>query len=73
MNKQNFSYWGTVNPNNDLIKGTTRSVLKVTVWEVIGGFEVIGPYFTEDINSNTVAGNQVDHQKMIETFYLPQL
>ena len=54
-----LSCWGTTNPNNDLIEETTRSVLKVTVWVVIGRFEVIGSHFFEDANGKTVKVNQV--------------
>ena len=73
MNKQDFRYWGTENPKDDLIEETPRSVRKVTVWVAIGWYGVIGPYFFENENGETVTVNQENYRDMIENFYIPEL
>lgn len=73
INKQNFRYWGTQAPNEEAIEETTRSALKTTVWVAIGWYGIIGPYFFEDQNGNTVTVNQINYREMIENFYLPEL
>ena len=55
VNKQNFRYWGTENPSNEIVDESPRSELKVTVWVAIGWYG-IGPYFFFD--GRTVTVNQ---------------
>ena len=60
VNTQNFRYWGTGNPGNELIDERPRSVLKVTMWMAIGWYGMIGPYFFEDDDGRTATVNQVN-------------
>ena len=73
VNKENYRYWSTTSPSNDLIEKTTIFVRKVTAWIEIGWFGVISSYFLEDPNGNAVTVNLVNCREMTETFYLPQL
>ena len=38
VNKQNFRYWGTENPSNEIVDESPRSELKVIVWVAIGWY-----------------------------------
>ena len=73
VNTQNFRYWGTENPGNELIDESPRSVLKVTMWVAIGWYGIIGPYFFEDDDGRTATVNQVNYRQMIKGFFIPEL
>ena len=73
VNMQNFRYWGTENPGNDLIDESPRSVLKVTMWVAGGWYGIIGPYFFEDDNDRTATVNQVNYRQIIKRFFIPEL
>ena len=73
VNKQNFRYWGTENPSNEIVDESPRSVLKVAVWVAIGWYGIIGPYFFENDDGRTVTVNQYNYRCMIQEFYLPEL
>ena len=74
VKKQNFRYWGTENPSNEIVDESPRSVLKVTVWVAISWYGIIGPYFFEnDDDGRTVTVNQDNYRHMIQEFYLPEL
>ena len=73
VNKQNFRYWGTDNPNNEIVDESPRSELKVTVWVAVDWYGIIGPYFFENDDGRTVTMNQDNYRHMIQEFYLPEI
>ena len=75
VNKQNFRYWGTENPSNEIVDESPKSVLKVTVWVAIelAGMVSLGPPFFENDDDRTVTVNQDNYRHMIQEFYLPEL
>ena len=73
VNKQNFRYWEAHNPENEQVNESPRSVLKVTAWVAIGWDGIIGPYFFENDDGKTVTVDQINHRRMLEKFYLPEL
>ena len=48
VNKQNFRYWETENPDNASIELVPRTVFKVTMWVVVGWYGIIDSNFFED-------------------------
>ena len=60
IKKHNFRYRGTENPGDELVDGSSRTVLRVTVWMAVGWHGIVGPYFFEDDDGRTTALNQVN-------------
>ena len=52
VNKQNMRYWSPVNPKE--LHEMTLPSPKVTVWSGVGAFRIVGPYFFENDNEETV-------------------
>lgn len=71
VNKQNFRYWANENPRR-LHQKPLHSA-KVTVWCAISSYGIIGPYFFEDDNHNTLTVNSERYVSMIETFLTQEL
>lgn len=71
VNKQNYRFWGTENPR--ILHEVPLHPLKVTVWCGIYGRNVIGPYFFEDGDGNTITVNGEHYRTMIRDFLLPQI
>jgi hypothetical protein len=71
VNKQNMRYWSPVNPK-ELHEMPLHSP-KVTVWCGVGAFGIVGPYFFENDNEETVIVNSERYVTMLEGFVEPQL
>lgn len=71
VNKQNMRYWSPVNPM-ELHEKALHSP-KVTVWCGVGAFGIVGPYFFENNNGQTVTVNSQRYVNMLEGFVAPQL
>ena len=71
VNKQNMRYWSDVNPL-ELHQKPLHSQ-KVTVWCGFSAFGIIGPYFFEDQNGNTVTVTSDRYVAMLNEFVFPQL
>ncbi|KAL4142309.1 hypothetical protein QTP88_004793 [Uroleucon formosanum] len=70
VNKQNFRYWATENPQE--IHQRPLHSPYVTVWCAVAEFGVLGPYFFEENGQKvTVTADRYCH--MIETFLRPNL
>ena len=50
-----------------------RSVLKITVWMVIGCDVIIGACFVENDDSRTVTVDQINYRREFKEFYLLEL
>ena len=71
VNKQNIYFWTEENP-----KETTEISLhseRVTVWCGIHEHRIIGPYFFEDGNGQTVTVNGQQYSDMINDFLIPKV
>lgn len=62
--KLNMRYWSPVIPKELHQKASP----KVTVWRGIGTFEIVGPYFLENNNGETVILNSQRYVNMLEGF-----
>jgi hypothetical protein len=71
VNKQNMRYWSPVNPK-ELNEMPLHSP-KVMVWCGVGAFGIVGPYFFENDNEETVTVNSEHYVTMLEGFVEPQL
>lgn len=71
VNKQNQRFWASENPRE--IFETPLQTAKVTVWCGITSSRIIGPYFFEDVNGNTVSVNGDRYRQMIQEYLLPEI
>ena len=71
VNKQNMRYRSPVNPK-ELHEMPMHSP-KVTVLYGVGAFGIVGPYFFENDNEETVTVNSECYVTMLEGFVEPQL
>ena len=71
VNKQNMRYWSPVNPK-ELHEMPLHSP-KVTVWCGVGAFGIVGPYFFQNDNEETVTDNSERYVTKLEGFVEPQL
>ena len=71
VNKQNMRYWSPVNPK-ELDEMPLHSP-EVTVWCGVGAFGIVGTYFFENDNKETVTVNSERYVTMLEGFVEPQL
>ena len=71
VNKQNMRYWSPVY-TTELHEMPLHSP-KVTVWCGVGAFGIVGPYFFENDNEETVTVNSERYVTMLEGFVEPQL
>lgn len=71
VNKQNMRYWSSVNPQ-ELHQRPLHSP-KVTVWCGVGVFGIVGPYFFETDDGQTVTVNAERYVTMMEDFVAPKL
>lgn len=71
INKHNFRYWSDNNPRS--LHATPLHSQKVTVWCAISSKGIIGPYFFEGCNGETVTVNTERYSDMLVTFALPAL
>lgn len=71
VNQQNCRYWASENPK--LMHETPLHSPKVTVWCAVTGTDVIGPYFFQDDNGNTVTVTSERYRQMITEFFLPEV
>jgi hypothetical protein len=71
VNKQNTRFWATENPR--LLLETPLHSERVTVWCAISSQHIIGPYFfqNEQGDSLTVTGDR--YRQMLQNFFIPQL
>jgi hypothetical protein len=69
VNKQNLRYWSSVNPK-ELHEMPLHSP-KVTVWCGVGAFRIVGPYFFENDNEQTVTVNSECYVTILENFLEP--
>ena len=69
VNKQNTRFWGTENPR--VIHQHELHPLKVTIWCGVTSERVIGPYFFEDEDGNTVTVTGDRYREMLENFLRP--
>jgi hypothetical protein len=66
-----MQYWSAVNPK-ELHEMPLHSP-KVMVWCGVGAFGIVGPYFFEHDNEETVTVNSDRYVAMLEGFVEPQL
>lgn len=71
VNKQNSRYWSHENPREK--HETPLHSPKVTVWAAISSRGIIGPYFFENNNGQTVTVNSDRYAAMIRDFFGPAL
>lgn len=71
VNKQNCRIWGSEKPRPN--EEQPPSTAKVTVWCAIWANGIIGPYFYESEQGNSVAVNSLRYQQMLKSFLLPKL
>lgn len=71
VNKQNFRFWSENNPCN--LHEKTLHSQKVTVWCVMSSLGVVGPYFFESENGNTVTVNSERYAEVLVNFAFPAL
>jgi len=71
VNKQNCRIWGSENPQ--VIEEMPLHPDKVTVWCALWSKGVIGPYFFEDANGQTVTVNSERYGRMIRDFFWPAI
>lgn len=71
VNKQNSRFWATENPQ--ILHETPLHPQKVTVWCAVCSLTVIGPYFFEDEDGDTVTVNGERYRHMLEDFLAPNL
>ena len=71
VNQQNCHYWTLENSRKLHTKPLHNP--KVMVSCAVGKAAVIGPYFFEDNNGNTVIMNSESYTEMIKNFFVPQL
>ena len=64
VNKQNYRIWASENPR--VIHEHPLHALKVTVWCGITSSRIIGPYFFEDVDGNTVTVNGNRYRQMLQ-------
>ena len=71
VNRQNSRFWALENPH--LIHENPLHSEKVTVWCAISAQHIIGPYFFDDENRDTVTVNGNRYRTMLQSFFLPGL
>lgn len=71
VNKQNFRFWGTDKPNMYAEKPLHGE--KVTVWAALSSSGIIGPFFFQDSEHNTVTVNSERYLRLLKTKFLPAL
>ena len=71
VNKQNCRFWSEDNPQ--IIHQSPLHPEKVTVWSAICSTGIIGPYFFEDENDETVTVTGERYRHMIQNFLIPEL
>ena len=67
VNRQNFRYWGSENPNLKPQEKPLHSP-KVTAWVAMSSKGLIGPYRFEDQRGSTVTVNQHNYQEVVLKF-----
>ena len=71
VNTQNFRIWGSENPH--VIVERPLHPPKVTVWCALWSGGVIGPYFFENDDGETVTVNGERYGRMLTDFFWPQI
>ena len=71
VNRHNCRYWAPQNPQ--MTHELPLHSPKVTVWCGVSGFGIIGPYFFQNDNDQTVTVNSQRYVAMLRDFLLPQL
>jgi hypothetical protein len=71
VNKQNMQYWSPVNRKEQ--HEMPLHSPKVTVWCAVGALGIVGPYFFENNNEETVTVNSERYVTMLEGSVEPQL
>lgn len=70
VNKQNFRFWGSKNPQN--IREQPLHDVRVTVWAGICANCVIGPFFFEGRDGTAISVNGDRYRAMVDTFFRPE-
>lgn len=71
VNKQNCRIWASENPRE--IHEHPLHPVKVTVWCGITSSRIIGPYFFEDVDGNTVTVNGNRYRQMLQEYFFPEV
>lgn len=71
VNKQNCRYWAAENPRAKHEKPLHSP--KVTVWAAISAHGIIGPYFFENEQGQSVTVNSDRYIAMLRDYFFPQL
>lgn len=71
VNKQNVRFWGTENPKE--LREVPLHSERVTVWCGMTENEIIGPYFFEDDNGQTVTVNGQRYHNLVTDFLIPKV
>lgn len=71
VNRQNLRYWSSENPR--LVHEKPLHSDRVTVWCATTPHGIIGPYFYENENGETVTVNAERYCQMLNTFLRPEL
>jgi len=71
VNKQNCRIWGVENPR--MVYQRQLHPLKCTVWCAITTQRIIGPFFFEDCDGNSVPVNGERYRDMLQNFLRPAL
>lgn len=71
VNKRNCRIWGSEKPRPNEEQPTSEA--KVTVWCAIWAHGIIGPYYFEDKQGNSIAVNSSRYRQMLKSFLFPKL
>lgn len=71
VNKQNCRIWASENPRE--IHERPLHPVKVTAWCGIASSRIIGPYFFEDVDGNTVTLNGNRYRQMLQEYFFHEV
>ena len=71
VNKENYRFWSAENPH--LLHQAPLHSERLTVWCAISSHNIIGPYFFQNEEGDTVTVTGDRYRMMLQNFFIPQL